>query len=61
MDLTDALQPAQELGCVRIDPQHLGSLVGDGDLNEFVEFLVEAALQQSDQVLPGHVRPATAA
>ena len=60
MDLADALEPAQQLGRVGIDPDDLGGLVGDGDLDQLVELLIDAALQQRDQVLPGDVGPATA-
>ena len=49
MDLADALEPAQELRRVGIDPDHLGGLVGDADLDQLVELLVDAALEQIDQ------------
>ena len=61
MDLADALEPAQEPGSVGIDPEHFGGLVGDGDLDQLVELLVDAAFEQFDQLLPGDVGPAAAA
>ena len=61
MDLADLLKPREKVGRVGVDPQHLGALVSDGDLDQLVELLVDAALQQFDQLLPGDIGPAAAA
>ena len=61
MDLAHALEPAQELGRVGIDPDDLGGLVGNADLDQLVELLVDAAFEQIGQLLPGDVRAAAAA
>ena len=61
MDLADALEPAQELGGVGIDPDDLGGLVGHADFDQLVELLVDAALEQIDQPLPGDIGAAAAA
>ena len=45
MDLADTFEPAQELRRVSIDPDHFGSLVGNGDLDQLVELLVDAAFE----------------
>ena len=45
---------------VGIDPDHFGGLVGDADLDQLVQLLVDAALQQIDQPLPGDVGAAAA-
>ena len=60
MDLADALEPAQELCRVGVDPDHFGGLVGDADLDQFVQLLIDAALEQIDQPLPGDVGTAAA-
>ena len=49
MDLADALEPAQQPRRVGVDPDHLGGLVGDRDLDQLVELLVDATLQKGDQ------------
>ena len=48
MDLADLLEPAQKLRRIGIDPDDLSGLVGDGDLDELVQLLVDAALQQCE-------------
>ncbi len=55
MDLADAFEPAQQPRRVGIDPDHFGGLVGHADLDQLVELLVDAALEQIDQPLPGDV------
>ncbi len=60
MDLADALEPAQELCRVGVDPDHLGGLVGDADLDQLVQLLIDAAFEQVDQPLPGDVGTAAA-
>ena len=61
MDLADALEPAQELRRVGVDPDHFGGLVGDADLDQLVQLLVDAAFEQIDQPLPGDVGTAATA
>ena len=61
MDLADALEPAQELRGVGIDPDDLGGFVGHADLDQLVELLVDAALEQIGQPLPGNIGTAAAA
>ena len=61
MDLADVLEPRKKTRCIGVDPQNFGGLVGDRDLDEPVELLVEAALHQFEQVLPSDVGPAAAA
>ena len=61
MDLADPLELAQQPRGVGVDPHHLGGLVGDRDLDELVQLLVDAALEQGDQRRPGDVGTAAAA
>ncbi len=61
MDLTDPLEPAQQPRRVGVDPIDLGGLVGDRDLDQLVELLVDAALEKREQRRPGRVRPPPAA
>ena len=60
VNLANPLEPAQERRGVGIDPDDLGGLVGNGDLDQLVELLVNSALEQVDQLLPGDVGPAAA-
>ena len=60
VDLADALEPAQQLCGVGVDPDHLGGLVGHADLDQLVELLVDAAFEEIDQPLPGDVGAAAA-
>ena len=48
------------LAGVGVDPHDLGGLVGDRDIDELVQLLVDAALEQRDQGRPGDVGPAAA-
>ena len=59
--MAEALEPTQELRRVRVDPHHFSGLVGDGHLNQLVQLLVDAALEQLDQPSPGNVGTAAAA
>src|SRR3990172_2931470 len=61
MDLAYPLEPAQELGGVGIDPDHFGDLVGDTDLDQLVELLIDTPLEEIDQPLPSDVRTAATA
>src|SRR5262245_58334686 len=61
MNLADGIEPAQQPCGISVDPYHLGSLVGDGDLDQLVQLLVDAALEQSKQRRPGDVRAPAAA
>ena len=60
VNLANPLESAQERRGVGIDPDDLGGFVGNGDLDQLVELLVDAALEQVDQLLPGDVGPAAA-
>ena len=60
MNLTDALEPAQELSRVGIDPDDLGCLVGQADFDQLVQLLVDAASEEICEFLPGDVRLAAA-
>ena len=61
MNLTDPLKPAQQPRGIGIDPDDLGGLVGDRDLDQLVQLLVDAALEQSEQRRPGDIGAAAAA
>src|SRR5262245_8395341 len=61
MDLAYALEPAQELGRVGVDPDDLGGLVGEADIDQPVQLLVDPASEEIGQLLPGNVRLAAAA
>src|SRR5262245_30257103 len=61
MDLAYALEPTQELGRVGVDPDDLGGLVGETDIDQPVQLLIDAASEQIVEFLPGDVRLAAAA
>jgi hypothetical protein len=61
MNLTDALEPAQEPRRVGIDSDDLGCLVGEAHLDQLVQLLVDAASEEIGEFLPGDVRLAAAA
>ena len=49
MDLADAFELTQEPRRVGVDPVDLGGFVGDPDLDQLVELLVDASLEERDK------------
>ena len=61
MGLADLLEPGEQPCRIGIDSIDLGGLVGNRNLDQLVQLLVDAALEQRDQRRPGDVGPPAAA